>query len=130
MHFLFNDTVLDVDPPMSAPSEVSARASTLGISRVLTLVMEQVAAQPNLARTAPKVAARAAQLIMLKEPEVNAVLFIAPRAGCGVAEVSWRFASVDPLIMHELKEIQDRGALTPGTANAYVWSPAQTAAAV
>lgn len=121
MLFLFNDVIFELESKQTAPPGVISRVAALTLPQIVALVRDQLAVNPDLARTAPAAAAKSALLLALKQPELNAALFIAPKAGCKGRDVSFRFAALDPIILHELKRAQDLGRLTPGLVNAHVW---------
>ena len=127
MLFLLNDRVVDVGSAFAAPPEIAGRVSQLGQLDVIGLVREMFAADPGFLHTKPRAAVKAALMLILKAPELNAALFIAPEAGCHPALVTARFAAVDPHVLHAFKALQDEGRLTFSAINADVWSQARAA---
>jgi hypothetical protein len=127
MLFLFNDVIFELESRLTAPPGIISRVAGLTLPQIVGLVRDQIALNPDLARTAPDAAAKSALLLSLKQPDLNAVLFIAPKKGCRGQDVSSRFAALDPMILHELKRAQDLGRLTPGLVHAHVWFHAATA---
>ncbi len=119
MFFLLNDAVLNLDAEHLAP--VAQRFSSIGFDYVQLLGQELFAAAPLVHRTHPERAMKLASLIVAKAPEVNAALFAAPSIGCPPDQVAVRFASVDVLVMAQLKNAQAGGYLDPVTADREVW---------
>ena len=66
-------------------------------------------------------ARRLASLILLKQPEVNAALFVAPARGCDETLVSVRYAQIGFEVMGLLYERQQHGNLTTVEADRQVW---------
>lgn len=129
MLFLLNDRVVDLGAALAAPLDIAGHVATLAPLDVIGLVREVFAADPAFIHNRPSAAAKAALMLILKAPELNAALFVAPEPGCHPALVTARFAAVDPHVLHELKALQDQGRLTFGAINAEIWSRSQTAAA-
>ena len=126
--FLLNDRVVDVGSAFAAPPQIAGHVATLPPLDVIGLVREMFAADPGFPSRRPVAAAKASLMLILKEPQLNAALFVAPEAGCHPALVTARFAAVDPHVLHELKALQDQGRLTFGAINTEVWSQAPAAA--
>src|SRR5438552_716613 len=126
--FLLNDTVLELDLRSMASPTVAANLARLSFAQAVAIAREAFAAEPDLVRRSPARAHKAAILVLLKQPQINAALFVAPAVHCRAADVSARFASVATETMYEMKGLQDRGRLNPGLVNAYVWSRAESAA--
>lgn len=124
MLFLLNDTILDLDPVSLATDAIAAHVHALPTQRVIDLIGEAMSKTPNFARAAPVAACKAAFMLVLKQPELNAALFLPVVAPDGSARFASRFAALDPPVLFELKGLQDQGRLTSGIANAYVWTPA------
>jgi len=125
--FLLNDWIVDVGPLSAATPAIAGRVAGLQPLEVIGLVRELFAADPGFIRTKPAAALKAALMLILKAPELNAALFVAPRPGCHPAEVTARFAAIDPHVLHEFKALQDQGRLTFAAINAEVWSQASAA---
>ena len=127
--FLLNDRVVDLGSALAAPLDIAGRVAALGQLDVIGLVREMFAADPGFLHARPTAAAKAALMLVLKAPELNAALFIAPAPGCHPALVTARFAAVDPHVLHEFKALQDERRLTFAAINIEIWSQVQTAAA-
>lgn len=120
MHFLINDTLFDLDarclPPLDA-----RRFETLDLAYVIKLGKEMFAEEPMLAREHPSRAHRLAILLSLKEPAMNAALFVAPFKGCRPDDVGARFAGLSFEVIAALYAKQAAGALDPVAADRDVW---------
>ena len=127
--FLLNDCVLELEPRALATPQVAASLAHLTLADAITVAKEAFAAEPQLQLKAVQRAQKAALMLMLKQPEINAALFIAPAQHCRIQDVAVRFASVAAETLFEIKGLQDRGKLTAGIVNAHVWSRAPAAAA-
>lgn len=127
MLFLLNDKVVEFQLAADIAPELAGRVSQLTKDKVIRLVCEVMAADPSFPQT-PAAGMRAAILLTLKAPELNAALLIAPRQGCDPAEVGARFAAVGPNVLFQMKALQDQGELNAGVVNAYVWNPVRQAA--
>jgi hypothetical protein len=127
--FLLNDRLVDLGTALAAPPDIAGRVAAMGPLDVIGLVREVFAADPNFLHTRPGAANKAALMLILKAPELNAALFMAPEAGCHPALVTARFAAVDPHVLHEFKALQDEGRLTFAAINIEIWSKVQTRAA-
>ena len=79
------------------------------------------AEQPMLQTTSPERAARLAVMIMAKEPEINAALFVAPAFQCPLSQVSVRYVQIGFDIMAQLYTRQQAGALNNLVADREVW---------
>lgn len=121
MLFLLNDVVLNLAPTEMAPPVASQRFRTLSMTFVEKLGGELFAEEPLLHRFNPERARRLASLILLKQPEINAALFVAPARGCDEALVSVRYAQIGFEVMGLLYERQQHGALTTVEADRQVW---------
>jgi hypothetical protein len=127
--FLLNDCVLELQPRTLATPEVAASLSHLSLTDAIAVAKEAFAAEPDLQRKSPVRAQKAALMLMLKQPEINAALFVAQARHCRAQDVATRFASVAAETLYELKGLQDRGTLTSALVNVLVWSRAPAAAA-
>ncbi len=121
MLFLVNDTLFDLDERCVLPPIDARRFDSLDLGYVIQLGQEMFAEEPMLARRAPDRAYRLATLLALKEPEMNAALFVAPVRGCKPSEVGARFAQISIEVMAALLAKQSDGALDPMTADREVW---------
>lgn len=122
MLFLLNDVVLDIEVSKLASPMIAGHLGKLSVGQVTTLVREVFAQNPRLTAASPIKASRAAVMMVLKDTELNAALFLTPGRICAPGDVTVRFASLAAELMFQLKGIQDRGRLTPGAVNALVWS--------
>jgi hypothetical protein len=125
--FLLNDTVLELSPQTLATPSVAGHLARLSLAEAIVLAKEAFAAEPDLVRKSPVLAQRAALMMVLKQPQINAALFIAPSKHCRTQDVGARFAAVATETMYEMKGLQDRGKLNAGVVNAFVWSRAAAA---
>lgn len=121
LHFLMNDVVLRLDARDLAPPVRAAQFETLTFEFINRLGCELFAEQPRLQVTAPARAIRLAALIIARRPEINAALFVAPKAGCEAEEVQSRYVCIGLEIMGLLHERQRDGALTNVFADRQVW---------
>jgi hypothetical protein len=64
---------------------------------------------------------RLAALIVAKQPDINAALFVAPAKGCRPEQVQSRFCAIGFEVMGLLYERQRHGALTTLEADRQVW---------
>lgn len=124
MLFLLNDTILDFDATGMAPYEVANHIHSLSLQQVIDLVSEAFTKTPTLPSTAPNAACKAAVMLLLKLPQINAALFLPALQPDGEVRYASRFAALDPPVIYDLKGMQDRGRLTPGVVNACVWGAA------
>jgi hypothetical protein len=115
MLYLLNDVVLEVGSTMGTPPDVVSRVAAASIDEILGLVGQAFTADPDFARSPH--APRAALMLLLKAPTHNAALFAPTSQG-----IRARLASVDHLVLFQLKGDQDRGLLTAGEVNARVWA--------
>jgi hypothetical protein len=119
--FLLNDVVLNLDSLEVAPPVAAQRFHALSMGFVEKLGREIFAEEPLLQRTSPEKARRLASLIVLKQPTINAALFVAPFAHCAETQVAVRYADVSFDIMGLLHERQKVAALSPVEADRQVW---------
>ncbi|MGA0600222.1 hypothetical protein ACO2Q3_05895 [Caulobacter sp. KR2-114] len=124
MLFLLNDMVLDLEPAKLVPPRMAGHLARLSMGQVSTLVREVFAHNPRLPASHLTLARRAAVMLVMKKPELNAALFLTPGRVCEPDDVSVRFATLGAEVLFQLKHIQDQGRLTPGAVNALVWSRA------
>ena len=121
MLFLMNDAVLTLDPRrLSVPLEVQ-RFRSVSLSFVIELGQELFAEQPLLQHTDRERAERLAWLLVSKQHDLNAALFVAPVQGCAPSEVTTRFCGLSFEVMATLYGRQNEGALTPVAADREVW---------
>lgn len=121
MLFLMNEVVLNLDALDLAPPVTAARFAKLTLPFVSELGAELFSEEPLLQRVAPDRAMRLAALIVAKQPEINAALFVAPARGCPPDQVQSRYASIGFEVMGVLYERQRHGALTTLEADRQVW---------
>jgi len=119
--FLVNDTLFDIDERSVLPPIDARRFDSLNMSYVIQLGQELFAAEPLLPREAPDRAKRLATLLALKEPGMNAALFVAPARGCRPDQVGARFAQLSIEVIADLWSKQEGGGLDPVTADREVW---------
>ncbi len=121
MLFLMNDVVLSFDASELTPPMTRDRFAKLSLNYVGDLGRELFANEPLLHHKDPEKAMRLAALIVLKAPEVNAALFIAPGRGCRTEDVQVRYVQLGIEVMGTLLERQKSGALTNIEADRQVW---------
>lgn len=121
MFFLLNDVVLSLDAAELAPPLTSERFAKVSLNYVAKLGQELYAAEPLLHHKDVEKAQRLAALIIAKQPNVNAALFIAPSRGCLVDQVQVRYAQLSMEIMGALFSRQKAGILTNLEADRHVW---------
>jgi hypothetical protein len=119
--FLMNDVVLTLGSTETVlPLDVQ-RFRRLSLAFVIQLGQELFAEQPLLQHTDPAKAERLALLLMAKQHDLNAALFVAPAKGCAPADVATRFCNLSFDVMAALHARQNEGALTPVAADREVW---------
>jgi hypothetical protein len=121
MLFLLNDVVLNLSLQNLAPPVMSERFASLTLNCVQLLGAELFSEEPRLHRLAVTRAERLAMLIIAKEPQINAALFVAAARNCGPRQVAVRYAALGPGLLTGLFERQQRGALTAAIADQSVW---------
>lgn len=121
MLFLMNDVVLDLQTKDLTPPLDAAQFNSLRIETVSALGAELYSADPLLHLSNPARARRLASLIVLKQPQINGVLFLAPSRGCSPSQVSCRFAQLAFEVISGLYGRQQDGQLTTVVADREVW---------
>jgi hypothetical protein len=121
MLFLLNDVVLTIDPGEATPPLGAEKFARLSLDKLSALGAELFTGDPALARNNPVRAARLASLIVMKSPEINAALFVAPAKGCRPEQVACRYASLTLDILAGLNLRQQSGILTATDADNAVW---------
>lgn len=121
MLFLMNEVVLNLDALDLAPPVTARRFAKLTMPFVNELGAEMFSEEPLLHRVAQDRAKRLAALIVAKQPDINAALFIAPARGCPVNQVQSRYCSIGFEVMGLLYDRQQHGALTTLEADRQVW---------
>jgi hypothetical protein len=119
--FLMNDVILNIDPQETSSPLEASRLHALSLAFVVKLGQELYAEHPMLQKTHPEKAARLAILLMSKQPDLNAALFVAPAVGCEPELVATRFCSLSFDIMAVLQSRQNDGSLTAVAADREVW---------
>jgi hypothetical protein len=121
MLFLMNEVVLNLDTLDLAPPVTAQRFAKLSLPFVTQLGAELFSEEPLLQRTAPERAMKLAALIVAKQPDINAALFVAAARNCPVDHVQTRYASIGFEVMGLLYDRQLKGALTTLEADRQVW---------
>jgi hypothetical protein len=121
MLFLLNDVVLTIDPHQAPPPLGAETFASFSLDKLSALGAELFTGDPALARNNPARAARLASLIIMKSPEINAALFVAPSRGCRPEQVACRYASLTLDILAGLNLRQQSGILTATDADNAVW---------
>jgi hypothetical protein len=121
MLFLLNDVVLTLDPADAVPPLAAGKFSDLSLNKLSALGAELFTSDPALARNKPERARRLASLIVMKSPEINAALFVAPTVGCRPEQVACRFATLTLDILAGLNVRQQSGILSAADADNAVW---------
>ena len=121
MLFLLNDVVLNLAPTEMAPPVAAPRFRSLSLGFVEKLGRELFSEEPLLHRSQPERSRRLASLILLKQPEINAALFVSPARSCDEKLVAVRYAQISFDVMGLLYERQQQGALTTVEADRQVW---------
>ncbi|HEX7761043.1 MAG TPA: hypothetical protein VF459_16165 [Caulobacteraceae bacterium] len=124
MLFLLNDKVLELEPAKLVSPAVAGHLAKLSMGQATNLVCEVFARNPRLPAASMTLSRRAAVMMVMKDQQLNAALFLTPGRVCAPGDVTVRFASLAAELMYQLKHIQDQGRLTPGAVNALVWSRA------
>jgi hypothetical protein len=121
MMFLLNDVVLKLESQDLAPPLDQSQFANLRADTVSALGAELYAMDPLLHLNNPERAKRLAALIILKTPEINAALFLAPSRNCSPSQVSCRYAQLGFEVMSSLFSRQQDGGLTTVAADREVW---------
>ena len=121
MHFLLNDALLFVDPARMASPLEAKRFESVSFAYVLQLGRELFSEDPHLPHTQPERARRLAWLLMQKEPELNAALFVAPQRGCKLDEVAVRYCAMPVETIGMLHAQSQAGLLDATVADRAVW---------
>ena len=121
MLFLMNDWVMQFDQKALVQDLVGFNVRDITFPQVLVLGQELYAEEPQLHLRQPAQARKLAALVMAKQPEVNAVLFVPPHQGCNPRDVTVRYCAVAFDLLAQLlkvQETQQNGAW----ANKEVWN--------
>ncbi|MBX3479904.1 MAG: hypothetical protein KF842_05860 [Caulobacter sp.] len=121
MLFLLNDVVLNLEGAQMAPPVAAQRFKALTMGFVEKLGRELFSEEPLLQHRHPERARRLAGLILLKQPTINAALFVAQARGCPENIVAVRYAQISFEVMGLLYERQQAGSLTTVEADRQVW---------
>ncbi|NBB15278.1 hypothetical protein GVN21_07910 [Caulobacter sp. SLTY] len=121
MLFLLNDVVLNLETAQLAQPVATGRFKALSMSFVEKLGRELFSEEPLLHRQHPERARRISSLIVLKQPQINAALFVSPARGCDEGLVQVRYAQISFEVMGLLYERQQHGGLTTVEADRQVW---------
>ena len=121
MLFLMNDVMLSLDTEALSPPVARGQFDALTLGAVTRLGQELYAAEPLLHLKAPERAMRLAALIIAKQANVNAALFVAPARGCQPEQVAFRYAALGVEVLGALLERQKSGSLTNAEADRQVW---------
>ena len=121
MLFLFNDAVLTLDAETLSVAKAKSQQAPLRFEFISRMGQELFAEDPLVHKTRPERARRLAGLILTTAPTVNAALFLAPRAGCPVDQVQFRYAQVDFEVLCGLASRQAAGGITTLDADRMVW---------
>jgi hypothetical protein len=123
MLFLMNDALIQLtsDDLLVPMREAQVQSHALSFDFIRQLGCEVFANEPMLQVRNPDKARRLAALIVAREPQINAALFVAPKTGCLPEDVQCRFVSIGLEIVGLLKERQELGILTNVYADRQVW---------
>lgn len=121
MYFLINDTVFEIDARAIVPPLDAQRFAAVSLGYVIQLGKELYAEEPLLHRVAPERARRLAALLSMKQPDINAALFVAPARGCAPDQVTSRFCNLAIEVMASLHSQSVQGALDAISADREVW---------
>jgi hypothetical protein len=119
--FLLNDVVFEFDARNLVPPLDAERFRALSLNYVLDLGKELFAEEPLLHRVAPDRARRLALLLSLKQPEINAALFVAPARNCSTEHIAVRFCNLGIEVMAHLHARTQQGSLDAVTCDQEVW---------
>jgi hypothetical protein len=119
--FLINDAIFEFDARQLVPPLEPARFHAVSLSYVIDLGKELFAEDPLVHRNAPERARRLALLLSLKQPDINAALFVAPRHNCPPDQVATRFCNLSIEVMADLHARNERGLLDAVAADREVW---------
>jgi hypothetical protein len=121
MLFLMNNRLLRLEPDDLIAPMRAAHVQALSFGFITKLGCELFAEEPLLQLNAPARAMRLAALIIARQPQINAALFVAPAAGCDPDQVQSRFVSIGLEVMGLLHERQEAGILDNVFTDRQVW---------
>jgi hypothetical protein len=119
--FLINDAVFEFDQRELIPPLDAARFNALSLGYVISLGKELFSEEPMVHRVAPERARRLALLLALKQPDINAALFVAPARNCPGEQVNVRFCNLAIEVMASLHAQNENGSLDALAADREVW---------
>ena len=119
--FLINDTVFEFEARDIVPPLDAQRFAAVSLGYVIQLGKELYAEEPLLHRVAPERARRLAALLAMKQPDINAALFVAPAKYCRPDDVGTRFCNLGFEVMASLQTQSQQGALDAVAADREVW---------
>lgn len=121
MLFLMNDWVMQFDQRAMVADLVHHNIREITFPQVLVLGQELYAEDPQLHLRQPLQARKLAALVMAKQPEVNAVLFLPPHQGCNPVDVTVRYCAVGFDLLAQLLKVQETQK-NGSWANREVWN--------
>jgi hypothetical protein len=121
LYFLLNDTLFELDERNLVSPLDARRFQSLSMDFVVQLGQELFSEDPLLPQRSPERARRLAMLLALKQPGLNAALFVAPAHGCRPDQVGARFAQLSIEVLAGLHAKQATGALNAAAADREVW---------
>ncbi len=121
MLFLINDAVFEFDARALMPPLDAQRFNAVSLGYVITLGKELFSEEPLLHRVSPERTRRLAALLALKQPDINAALFVAPARNCAPEQVTARFCNLSIEVMASLHAQNEQGALDALVADREVW---------
>ena len=121
MLFLMNDWVMQFDQRALVEDLVGFNVRDITFPQVLVLGQELYAEEPQLHLRQPAQARKLAALVMAKQPEVNAVLFVPPHQGCNPRDVTVRYCAVAFDLLAQLLKVQETQK-NGAWANKEVWN--------
>jgi hypothetical protein len=121
MLFLMNDVVLNLDEVSPSPRATAWRYRRLSLEFITDLGCELFSEHPLMHVNAPDRAARLAAMILAKDPQINAALFVAPAFNCKPEQVSVQLTTISLEMMGQLYQRQQMGKLTNLEADRHVW---------
>jgi hypothetical protein len=119
--FLLNDTLLQIEPARMASPLDARRFDAVSLSYVVQLGKELFAEEPLLHKVEPERARRLAWLLAMKQPELNAALFVSPGRNCPSADVTVRFCALPVETIAQLHAQSQAGLLDGAAADREVW---------
>ena len=116
-----NDHVLQLDPKGTLAAGRSVDGQRLTFISTLNLGQEMFAKDPDLHRKNPAQAQLLGNLLVAKQPAVNAALFFAPTFNCSPKEVIVRYCQVDYFLLGQLLNLEKQHG-HGNWANQEVWN--------